>query len=113
MRSTLRTLALLLALTAAVSGPSIIVPSAALASTTVVVQTSAASLASDPPLRACKPAHEEGRDWDWHDAQGHWDHREWDHGDREWKHIWSENHFCDGQADGDDNGGDRKQSKDS
>jgi hypothetical protein len=101
MRSTHRKSALILASAAAVTGLSIVAPSTAAASTTVAVGTSAAS-PQDPPPRACTPAHEEGRDWRWHDAPrgGHWDHRQWDDGHNgAWKHLWSEDQFCAADAD--------------
>lgn len=96
MRSTLRKSALILASAVAVTGLSILAPATAAASTTLAVATPAAS-PQDPPPHACTPAHEEGRDWRWHDAPqgGHWDHRQWDNGQAGmWKHLWSEDHFC-------------------
>jgi hypothetical protein len=96
MRSMLRKSALILASGAAVTGLSIVAPSTAAASMTVAVGTSAAS-SEDPLPPPCTPAHEEGRDWRWHDARqgGHWDHRQWDDGHNgAWQHLRSEDEFC-------------------
>ena len=95
MRSPLRTLGLFLALTAAVAGPSLIAPSAAIANTTATVATSAASPSTAEPS-SCEPAHR-GRDWRWHGGRygGHWDRREWDSGGHGvWKHYWNEDRYC-------------------
>ena len=94
MKSLLRRSYALLASTAAVTGLTVVVPSAALADATAASATSAAfAFSADPPR--CTPAHW-GRDWRWHD--GHWDRWEWDRwsNSREWKHHWREDRYCGG-----------------
>jgi hypothetical protein len=92
MKSLLRRWSVLLASSAAVTGLTVIVPSAAVADTTVAA-SGAVAPGVDPPR--CTPAHW-GRDWVWHD--GHWDRWEWDRwsNSEEWKHYRRDNRYCDG-----------------
>jgi hypothetical protein len=95
MKSMLRRSCVLLAAAAAVTGLTVVVPSAALADTTAAVAESAAfAPVFDPPR--CTPAHW-GRHWLWHDD--HWDHWEWDRGSNsgEWKHYRRDDRYCDGE----------------
>jgi hypothetical protein len=84
---------LLLASIAAVTGLTVVAPSAAIADPTSAAATATSASTSDPPR--CRPAHW-GRDWLWHD--GHWDHWEWNRWSNggEWKHYWRDDRYCDG-----------------
>ena len=95
MQSLPRRLGLLLASTAALSGLSVLGPTAAFAETTAAASSAAST--SDSRPRGCKPVHW-GRDWRWHETRhgGHWDHWERKHRHRhgEWKHDWRDDRYC-------------------